>query len=207
MKLIRALPFLFSTNMGECPRFTALDWRRVGHVPYREWSIFWHCPPQGYSFYSIEAPPGHSPSELGSTQLATPIGALSPSYQPNHSYIPSGESLNQGTFQSVCDAQPDYQQIGPPQQSTPINTYFQNEFQQEFTNHTQASNSLSIYTDQNTNFQSLTKYLSFDPSKSKWSDFYRKFEHYAKDKHWYSQDCKSNLKYVLQGIAADYLVI
>ena len=39
----------------------------------------------------------------------------------------------------------------------------------------------------------------------KWSDFYRKFEHIAKDKHWSSQACKSNLKCVLQGKAADYL--
>ena len=64
---------------------------------------------------------------------------------------------------------------------------------------------LSNYTDQNTNFQSLPKNLSFDPSKSKWSEFYRKFEHYAKDKHWSSQECKTNLKYALQGEAADYL--
>ena len=155
--------------------------------------------------YPIEAPPGHSPYGLGSNQLATPIGALSPGYQPNYSYIPSGESLNQSTFQSVWDAQPDYQQISHPQQSTPFNTHFQNELQQEFTNHTHASSSLSNNTDQNTNFQSFPRYLSFDPSKSKWSDFYRKFEHYAKDKHWSSQECKSNLKYVLQGKAADNL--
>ena len=177
------------TTFGHCPSQTSLG----------------HCPSQGYSFYSTEAPPGHSPCGFRSTQLATPIGALSPDYQPNHSYIPSGESLNQSTFQSVWDAQPDYQQINHPQQSTPFNTHFQNEFQQEFTNHLHASSSLSSYTDQDTNFQSLPKYLSFDPSKSKWSDFYRKFEHYAKDKHWSSQECMSNLKYVLQGKAADYL--
>ena len=225
-------PSPFQPTWGECPRFTALDWRRVGHVPDGELSLsgqypsqtisghypsqttfghcpsqtsLGHCPSQGYSFYSTEAPPGHSPCGFRSTQLATPIGALSPGYQANHSYIPSGESLNQSTFQSVWDAKPDYQQISHPQQSTPFNTHFQNEFQQEFTNHTHASSSLSNYTDQNSNFQSLPKYLSFDPSKSKWSDFYRKFEHYAKDKHWSSQECKSNLKYVLQGKAADYL--
>ena len=225
-------PSPFQPTWGECPRFTALDWRRVGHVPDGELSLsgqypsqtisghypsqttfghcpsqtsLGHCPSQGYSFYSTEAPPGHSPCGFGSTQLATPIGALSPGYQPNHSYITSGESLNQSTFQSVWDAQPDYQQISHPQQSTPFNTHFQNEFQQEFTNNTRAPNSLSNYTDQNTNVQSLPKYLSFDPSKSKWSDFYRKFEHYAKDKHWSSQECKSYLKYVLQGKAADYL--
>ena len=206
-------PSSYQPTWGECPRFTALDWRS-GHVPDGERSILGHCPSQttsghcpsqGYSFYPTEVPPGHSPCGFGSTQLATPIGALSPGYQPNHSYIPSGESLNQSTFQSVWDAQPDYQQISHPQQSTPFNTHFQNEFQQEFTNHTHAPNSLKSYPDQNTNFQPLPKYLSFDPSKSKWSDFYRKFEHYAKDKHWSSQECKSNLKYVLQGKAADYL--
>ena len=184
--------------MGHCPSQTT-----SGHYPSQ--TTFGHCPSQGYSFYPIEAPPGQSPCGLGSTQLATPLGALSPGYQPNHSYIPSGESLNQSTFQSVWDAQPDYQQISHPQQSTPFNTHFQNEFQQEFTNHIHASSSLSNYADQNTNFQSLPKYLSFDPSKSKWSDFYRKFEHYAKDKHWSSQECRSNLEYVLQGKAADYL--
>ena len=216
-------PSSFQPTWGECQRFTALDWWRVGYVPDGEQSILGHCPSQatlrhcppqttfghspsqGYSLYPIEAPPGHSPCGLGSTQLATPIGALSPGYQANHSYIPSGESLNQSTFQSVWDAQPDYQQISHPQQSTPFNTHFQNEFQQEFTNHLHASSSLSSYTDKDTNFQSLPKYLSFDPSKSKWSDFYRKFELYAKDKHWDSQECKSNLKYVLQGKAADYL--
>ena len=198
-------PSSFQPTWGECPRFTALDWRRSGHVPDGERSIFGHSPSQGYSLYPIEAPPGHSPRGLGSNQLATPIGALSPDYQPNHSYIPSGESLNQSTFQSVWDAQPDYQQISHPQQSTPFNTHFPNEFQQEFTNHTHSPNSLSNYTDQNTNFQSLPKNLSFDPSKSKWSEFYRKFEHYAKDKHWSSQECKTNLKYALQGEAADYL--
>ena len=213
-------PSSFQPTWGECPRFTALDWRRVGHIPDGELSLsghypsqttfghcpsqtsLGHCPSQGYS---TEAPSGHSPCGFVSTQLATPIGALSPDYQPNHSYIPSGESLNQSTFQSVWDAQPDYQQISHPQQSTPFNTHFPNEFQQEFTNHTHAPSSLSNYTDQNTSLKSLPKYLSFDPSKSKWSDFYCKFEHYAKDKHWSSQECKSNLKYVLQGKAADYL--
>ena len=216
-------PSSFQPTWGECQRFTALDWWRVGYVPDGEQSILGHCPSQatlrhcppqttfghsqsqGYSLYPIEAPPGHSPCGLGSTQLATPIGALSPGYQANHHYIPSGESLNQSTFQSVWDAQPNYQQISHPQQLTPFNTHFQNKFQQEFTNHSHASSSLSSYTDQNTNFQPLPKYLSFDPSKSKWSDFYRKFEHYAKDKHWSSQECMSNLKYVLQGKAADYL--
>ena len=215
-------PSPFQPTWGECPRFTALDWRSghspdgdqsiLGHCPsqttfrhYPSQTTLGHCPTQGYSFYSTEAPPGHSPCGFGSTQLATPIGALSPGYQPNHSYIQSGESLNQSTFQSVWDAQPDYQQISHPQQSTPFNTHFQNEFQQEFINHLHASSLLSSYTDKDTNFQSLPKYLSFDPSKSKWSDFYRKFEHYAKDKHWDSQECKSNLKYVLQGKAADYL--
>ena len=139
-------PSPFQPTWGECPRFTALDWRS-GHVPDGERSILGHCPlqttsghcpSQGYSFYPTEVPPGHSPCGFGSTQLATPIGALSPGYQPN-SYIPSGESLNQSTFQSVWDAQPDYQQISHPQQSTPFNTHFQNEFQQEFTNHTHAS--------------------------------------------------------------------
>ena len=216
-------PSSFQPTWGECQRFTALDWWRVGYVPDGEQSILGHCPSpstlrhcppqttfghspsQGYSLYPKEAPPGHSPCGLGSTQLATAIGALSPGYQANHHYIPSGESLNQSKFQSVWDAQPNYQQISHPQQSTPFNTRFQNEFQQEFTNHTHATDSRSNYTDQNTNFQSLPKYLSFDPSKSKWSDFYRKFEHYAKDKHWSSQECMSNLKYVLQGKAADYL--
>ena len=118
-------PSSFQPTWGECPRFTALDWRRVGHVPDGELSLsghypsqttFGHCPSQGYSFYPIEAPAGHSPCGLGSNQLATPVGALSPGYQPNHSYIQSGESLNQSTFQSVWDAQPDYQQISHPQQ-------------------------------------------------------------------------------------------
>ena len=94
-------PSSFQPTWGECQRFTALDWWRVGYVPDGEQSILGHCPPQttfghcppqttfghspsqGYSLYPIEAPPGHSPCGLGSTQLATPIGALSPGYQAN----------------------------------------------------------------------------------------------------------------------------
>ena len=38
-----------------------------------------------------------------------------------------------------------------------------------------------------------------------WARFYRKSEQYAKGKHWSSQECKSNLIYVLQGKAAIYL--
>ena len=145
-------PSSFQPTWGESLRFTALDWSRSGLIPDGELSLsghylsqttLGHCPSQGYSFYSTEAPPGHSPCGFGSTQLATPIGALSPGYQPNHSYIPSGESLNQSTFQSVWDAQPDYQQISHPQQSNPFNSHFQNEFQQEFTNHIHASSSLT----------------------------------------------------------------
>ena len=103
-------------------------------------------------------------------------------------------------------AQPDvHQQISPLQQSTPCNTHFQNEFHQEYTNHLNVPNSFRNYKDKNSNSPHLPKHLSFDPSKSKWSHFYHKYEQYAKDKHWSSQECKYNLKCVLQWKAADYL--
>ena len=176
-------------------------------------STFGHGPPQGYSFYPAEASIEHSPSGFGSTHLATPIRAISPHYHQDYSDISSGESLNfnQWTFQSGWGTQitqPDdchNTEFSLPQRTTPCNTHFQNEFHQECTNHLNVPNSFRNYKDKNYNFPHLPKHLSFDPSKSKWSHFYRKFEQYAKDKHWSLQECKSNLKYVFQGKAADYL--
>ena len=50
----------------------------------------------------------------------------------------------------------------------------------------------------------LSKSLYFDPSKTKWEAFYFKFDNYAKQKRWSSQECKSNLIYVLEGKAAEF---
>ena len=44
-------------------------------------------------------------------------------------------------------------------------------------------------------------YLS---QSSTWAEFYRKFLNYARDKHWSSQECKTNMGYVLDGKAAEY---
>ena len=219
-------PSSFQQTWGESLGLTAFDWsRRGGHVIERQQSKSEHCPPQstsghcppqstlghcpsqGYSFYPAEASIEHSRSGFESTQLATPIRANSPHYHQDYSDISSRESFNQWTFQSGWGtqiAQPDdyhYTQFSSPQQSTPCNTHFQNEFHQECTNHLNVPNSFHNYKDTNYNFPHLPKHLLFDPSKSKWSLFYCKFEQYAKDQ----QECKSNLKYVLQGKAADYL--
>ena len=205
------------STSGNCPSqgysfYPAVPERQqsmLRHCPPQ--STFGHCPSQGYSFYPAEASIEHSRSGFESTQLATPIRAISPHNHQDYSDISSGESFNQWTFQSGLGtqiAQPDdchNTQFSPPQQSTPCNTHFQNEFHQEYTNHLNVPNSFRNCKDKNYNFPHLPKHLSFDPSKSKWSHFYRKFEQYAKDKHWSSQECKSNLKYVLQGKAADYL--
>ena len=80
-------PSSFQPTWGGSQRFTALDWsRRSGHVQDGERSILGHCPSkttfehclsQGYSFYPIEAPPGHSLFVLGNIRLATSLGATS----------------------------------------------------------------------------------------------------------------------------------
>ena len=205
------------STSGHCPSqgysfYPAVPERQqstLRHCPPQ--STFGHGPPQGYSFYPAEASKEHSPSGFGSTQLATPIRAICPDYHQDYSDISSGESFNQWKFQSGWGTQitqPDDchdTQFSPPQQSTPCNTHFQNEFHQENTNHLNVPNSFRNYKDKNYNSPNLRKHLSFDPSKSKWSHFYRQFEQYAKDKHWSSQECKSNMKYVLKGKAADYL--
>ena len=49
----------------------------------------------------------------------------------------------------------------------------------------------------------LPKSLYFSQS-STWAEFYRKFLNYARDKHWSSQECKTNMGYVLDGKAAEY---
>ena len=49
----------------------------------------------------------------------------------------------------------------------------------------------------------LPKSLYFSRS-STWAEFYRKFLNYARDKHWSSQECKTNMGYVLDGKAAEY---
>ena len=217
----RHFPSSFQQTWGESPGFTAIAWsRRGGYVLKRQQSTLRHCPPQstfghspshGYSFYPAEASIEHSRSGFESTQLATPIRAISPQNHQDYSDISSGESFNQWTFQSGWGTQitqPDdchNTQFSLPRQTTPCYTHFQNEFHQEYTNHLNVPNLFRNYTDKNYNFPHLPKDLSFDPSKSKWSHFYRQFEQYAKDKHWSSQECKSNLKYVLQGKAADYL--
>ena len=196
-------PSSFQQTWGESLGFSALDWSRgSGHVPERQQSTSGHCPPkstsghcpsQRYSFYPAEASIEHSRSGFESTQLATPIRANSPHYHQDYSDISSGESFNQLTFQSGWGthiAQPDdyhNTQFSPPQQSTPCNTHFQNEFHQENTNHLNVPNSFHNYKDTNFNFPHLPKHLLFDPLKSKWSHFYCKFKQYAKDKHWSSQ--------------------
>ena len=38
---------------------------------------------------------------------------------------------------------------------------------------------------------------------STWAEFYRKFLNYARDKHWSSQECKTNIGYVIEGSAAE----
>ena len=205
---------------GESPGFTAPDWdRRGGHFLDREQSMSGHCPSQstsghrpsqGYSFYSTESSPGYIPCGFRSTQLATVTEAISPCYQQIYSDIPSREALSQWTLQSSQGtqmAQPDVDhntQFSPPQQSSPCNIHFPHGLQQN-TYHPNVRNLLSNWKDEIYNSTQLPKYLSFDPSISKWSDFYRKFEQYANDKHWSAQECKSNLKYVLHGKAADYM--
>ena len=167
-----------------------------------------HCSSQGYSFYPTGSSPGHIPCGFGSTQLATATEAFSPCYQQIYSDIPSRDALSQWTFQSdqgTQMAQPDVYhntQFSLPQQSSPCNIHFQYGLQQ---NTYHVRNLLSNWKDEIYNSTQLPKYLSFDPSKSMWSDFYRKFEQYANDKHWSAQECKSNLKYVLHGKAADYM--
>ena len=209
-------PSSLQQTWGESPGFTAPDWdRRGGHFLDREQSMSGHCPSQstnghcpsqGYSFYPTGSSPGHIPCGFGSTQLATATEAFSPCYHQIYSDIPSGEALSQWTFQSgqgTQMAQPDVYhntQFSLPHQSSPCNIHFQ-----QNTYHPDVRNLLSNWKDEIYNSTQLPKYLSFDPSKSKWSDFYRKFEQYADDKHWSSQECKSNLKYVLHGKAADYM--
>ena len=179
-----------------------------GHCPSQ--STSGHHPSQGYSFYPTEALPGYTPCGFRSTQLATVTEAISPCYQQIYSDIPSREALSQWTFQSSQGtqmAQPDVDhntQFSPPQQSSPCNIHFPHGLQQN-TYHPNAQNLFSNCKDENYDPTQLPKYLSFDPSESKWSDFYRKFKQYADDKHWSSQECKSNLKYVLHGKAADYM--
>ena len=213
-------PSSLQQTWGESPGLTAPDRdRRGGHFLDREQSMSGHCPSQstsghcpslGYSFYPTGSSPGHIPCGFGSTQLATATEAFSPCYQQIYSDIPSGDALSQWTFQSSQGtqmAQPDVYhntQFSLPQQSSPCNIHFQHGLQQN-TYHPNVRNLLSNWKDEIYNSTQLPKYLSFDPSKSKWSDFYRKVEQYADDKHWSSQECKSNLKYVLHGKAADYM--
>ena len=213
-------PSSLQQTWGESPGFTAPDWdRKGGHFLDREQSISGHCPTQstsghcpsqGYSFNPTESSQGHIPCGFGSTQLATAIEAISLCYQQIYSDIPSREALSQRTFQSSQGtqmAQPDVYhntQFSPSQQSSPCNIHLQHGLQQN----TYQPNVQNLYInckDENYDSTQLPKYLSFDPSESKWSDFYRKFEQYADDKHWSSQECKSNLKYVLHGKAADYM--
>ena len=52
----------------------------------------------------------------------------------------------------------------------------------------------------------LPKSLYFSKS-STWAEFYRNFLNYARDKHWSSQECKTNMGYVLEGSAAEYFNI
>ncbi|MEW8542881.1 MAG: hypothetical protein AB2693_05050, partial [Candidatus Thiodiazotropha sp.] len=52
--------------------------------------------------------------------------------------------------------------------------------------------------------QQLPKSLYFDPAKTKWEAFYLKFNNYAREKNWSSDECKSNLMYVLEGKAAEF---
>ena len=213
-------PSSLQQTWGESSGFTAPDLdRRGGHFLDRVQSMSGHCPSQstsghcpsqGYSFYPTESSPGHIPCGFGSTQSATAIEAVSPSYQQIYSDITSREALSQWTFQSSQGTQmeqPDVYhntQFSLPQQSSPCNIHFQHGLQQN-TYHPNVRNLLSNWKDEIYNSTQLPKYLSFDLSKSKWSDFYRKFQQYADDKHWSSQECKSNLKYVLHGKAADYM--
>ena len=202
-------PSSLQQTWGESTGFTALDWnRRIWHFLDREQSTSGHCPSQGYSFYPTEASPGHIPCGFASTQLATAIEAFSPCYQQIYNGISSGEAQSKWTFQSgqgTQMAQPDVYhntQFSPSQQSSPCNIHFQHGLQQN----TYQSNVQNLNSkDENYDSTQLPKYLSFDPSESKWSDYYRKFEQYADDKHWSSQECKSNLKYVLHRKAADYM--
>ena len=49
----------------------------------------------------------------------------------------------------------------------------------------------------------LPKSLYFNQSFT-WAEFYSKFLNYARDKHWSSQECKTDMGYVLDGKAAEY---
>ena len=203
-------PSSLQQTWGESPGFTAPDWdRRGGHFLEREESMSGHCPSQRYSFYPTEASPGYTPCGFGSTQLATVTEAISPCYQQIYIDIPSREALSQWSFQSSQGtqmAQPDvyHNTQFSPQQSSPCNIHFQHGLQQD-TYHPNVQNLYSKCKDENYDSTQLPNNLSFDPSESKWSDLYRKFEQYADDKHWSSQECKSNLKYVLHGKAAAYM--
>ena len=50
----------------------------------------------------------------------------------------------------------------------------------------------------------VPKSLCFDPTKTTWEAFYMKFDNYAREHHWSSQECKSNLMYILEGKAAEF---
>ena len=50
----------------------------------------------------------------------------------------------------------------------------------------------------------LPKSLYFDPTKPTWEAFYLKFQNYARDKYWSSEECKSKLMYVVEGKAAEF---
>ena len=56
---------------------------------------------------------------------------------------------------------------------------------------------------QNTEQTVLPKSLQFSQSSS-WAEFYRKFLHYARDKQWSSQECKTYMGYVLEGKASEH---
>ena len=152
------------STSGHCPSqgysfYPAVPERQestLGHCPPQ--STSGHCPLQGYSFYPAEASIERSPSAFGSTQLPTPIRANSPHYHQDYSDISSAESFNHLTFQSGWRTQTAHSedfhntQFSLPQQTTPCNTHFQNEFHQEYTNHLNVPNSFRNYTDKNYNF-------------------------------------------------------
>ena len=54
--------------------------------------------------------------------------------------------------------------------------------------------------------ESIPQSLYFNPTRTSWEEFYSKFHNYARDKHWTSDDCKSNIMLMLEGKAHEYFV-